>query len=141
MEKKKNRTREYVLLVVAAAVILAGWWLTQSGSEKQVEKPLEKEPAMYIINEVVPGQVISIKPVRGTPNDDNFTQSMNKVKAGMAEVGRKYNIKSGQTIMQFTMVSEQMLYVEPKTAGNCTININNAENIIINGTIKPDDVK
>lgn len=141
MDEKKNRTREYILLVVAVAIILAGWSYTHENQEKQVEKPIEKEQANYIIEEIVPGQVISIKPVRGIPNDDNFTQSMTKVKAGMAEVGKKYNIKSGQTIVQFTMVSEQMLYVEPKTAENCTININSAENIIINGTIKPDDMK
>lgn len=142
MEKKKNRTREYILLVVAVAVILAGWWLTQGNVEKQAEKPSEKEPAMYIVKEIVPGQVISIKPVRGIPNDDNFTQSMNKVKAGMEEVGRKYDIKSGQTIMIFTMVGEQILYVEPKTAGgNCTINIDSAENIIINRTNKLNEIK
>lgn len=119
------------ILIVAAAIMLSG----------SLEKKEEKTPEnikTYVINEIVPGQMISIRPVY-LSNDEksNYTLSMERVKAGAGEVSEHYKINSGQTIYVFSVVVEQILYVEPRTSSNCSIQIANAQTVIINGTINP----
>lgn len=133
---KKKYT--YILLLLAIISVVVVIFAVGHGAEQKVEEPVV--PAkQYIINEIVLGEVVSIKPVRS--QKETFDESMNKVEAGMQEVAKKYHIRYGETIIQFTAVVEKVLYVEPLEAGNCTVNIISANNVTINNvTDKPKNI-
>lgn len=126
----------YLLWFVAAAIVIGGLWLSTGEKHEEKEKPAENKP-MYVIEEIIPGQVITIRPIWSGLQPDNLTLSMEKVEAGMKEVGLKYRVKYGETTYQFTTVLKRTLYVEPLSDGNCSIYINSTKDIIINGTAMP----
>lgn len=126
------------LLVISVVSVIAGAVMLQGSLEKNEEKAPENIK-MYVIDEIVPGRMISIRPIYLSDDEkSNYTLSMQRVKAGAREVAERYKINSGQTIYVFSVIVEQILYVEPKTSSNCSIQIANAQTVIINGTDKPD---
>ncbi len=138
----------YIIAIIILVIISAGYLLSSKNNNKlnltdsnKTEINFSEKQPEYVIEEIVPGQVISIKPIRNEPNNDNYSQSAEKVNAGVKEVGRKYRIKNGETYIQLGRVIEKTLYVEPLLSVNCTININNTQNKTTNETKKPDKAK
>ncbi len=138
----------YIIAIIILVIISAGYLLNSKNNNKlnltdnnKTEvKSWEKQPE-YVIEEIVPGQVISIKPIRNEPNNDNYSQSTEKVNAGVKEVGQKYRIKNGETYIQLGRVIEKTLYVEPLLSVNCTIDTNNSQNKTTNETKRPDNTE
>jgi len=120
--------------VVIVIVLGALWWMVQNtGGQANVEKPLENN-STYTIEEIVPGEVYSIKPVYEDVQKETFTSGMTKVKAGMKEIGKSYRIVNGETIIKFTIVFEEIVYVQKREVSN-----NCSANITANTSIQPDN--
>lgn len=124
--------KEYIVGIIMMIIAL-GVIFIESGEDKS-EKPGVSDKK-YKIDEIVPDEVISVKPIR--VEGETFNDSMSKIDEGVREVAKKYHINYGETVIYFTAVYERVLYVKPRTGDNCTkIEIDHAENIIINMTNK-----
>ncbi len=122
-----------VTIFIVIAIIAALFYF--SNAKDDLSRPKQViEKKSYVIEEIVPEEVYSIKPIYEDVQKENFTSLMAKIKEGMKEIGRSYRITGGETIMKFTFVAEKIVYVQKREIdSNCTANTT------MNPAIEPDN--
>lgn len=118
----KKKIKTIVIIFIVLVIIAVLLHITNTKDDSGYPKPEIKKKA-YIIEEIVPEEIYSITPIYEDVQKENFTSGMRKVKEGMKEIGKSYRITNGETIIKFTLVAEEIVYVQKREIEkNCAMN-------------------